>query len=128
MKNFSKQREAITEYLKSTDSHPTADEVYDRVRITYPNISLGTVYRNLNQLSENGIIRKVCTLNGPDHFDYRTDSHGHFTCRLCGRIYDVTMDMTWLSEDKNILPGVAESCDVMYHGVCTCCSKKAAYK
>ena len=66
---YSRQREAVKEYLKSTYSHPTADEVYQEIRNVYPNISLGTVYRNLNLLVEQGEAIKLTTEGGKDHFD-----------------------------------------------------------
>ena len=57
--NYSRQREAIVNVLKSTTSHPSAAWIYDRVRIQIPNISLGTVYRNLAALEKEGIVVKV---------------------------------------------------------------------
>ena len=80
----SKQRDAIMEYLKSSHEHPTADTVYAALRKDHPNISLGTVYRNLALLSELGEINKLSTGNGPDRFDGDVHPHYHFVCKKCG--------------------------------------------
>ena len=72
---YSRQRESIIQYLSATHSHPTADMVYMHVKEEFPNISLGTVYRNLNLLADIGEIIKIPTPDGGDRFDGRTDSH-----------------------------------------------------
>ena len=77
---YSRQRESIKDYLNSTTEHPTADTVYLNVRKEFPNISLGTVYRNLNLLAEIGDAIKIPTPNGGDRFDGRTIPHYHFCC------------------------------------------------
>ena len=87
----SKQREAIKAYLKSTTSHPTADMVYENVKGEFPNISLGTVYRNLNLLVDMDEAIKITTKDGSDRFDARTESHYHFVCTNCGRVKDLIM-------------------------------------
>lgn len=89
---YSRQREAIRTYLAGTKEHPTAEMVYSAIRQIYPNISLGTVYRNLNLLVETGEINKLSCGDGLDHFDYDTNSHYHFVCTKCGRVIDLEMD------------------------------------
>ena len=69
---YSRQRESIKDYLMHTNAHPTADMVYLHVKEQFPNISLGTVYRNLNLLSDMGEIIKISTPDGADRFDGRT--------------------------------------------------------
>ena len=88
MRRKSKQREAILRVLKGTDSHPTADWVYAQVRAEIPNISLGTVYRNLKLLKEEGQILEL-DLAGTGRFDGNTRNHYHFVCERCGRIFDL---------------------------------------
>ena len=83
---YSRQREAIKQYLASTCEHPTADTVYMNIRGTYPNISLGTVYRNLNLLAEQGEIIKINCQDGSDRFDANVMPHYHFLCNECGKI------------------------------------------
>jgi Fe2+ or Zn2+ uptake regulation protein len=75
--------------LKNTKSHPTADWVYHKARKEIPNISLGTVYRNLHRLSEEGKIRKLTFGSSFDRYDADTLFHYHFICRKCGKIYDL---------------------------------------
>ena len=83
------QRRVILEAVKSSGDHPTADEIYEKVRKTLPRVSMGTVYRNLDILSSTGVIKKL----EPDHpqmrFDWETADHYHITCVRCGRIEDI---------------------------------------
>ena len=90
--NYSRQREAIVNVLKNTTSHPSAAWIYDRVRIQIPNISLGTVYRNLAALEKEGIIVKVPVGDNREHFDGDTTPHSHFYCKSCETISDVPFD------------------------------------
>lgn len=85
---YSRQRTAIMEYLSGVKCHPTADEVYASVRKVIPNISLGTVYRNLAQLADTGAIRKL-RVGVMDHWDADLCPHAHFACKVCGRVYDL---------------------------------------
>lgn len=89
---YSRQREAIKEFLMTRKDHPTADVIYQNVRLEYPNISLGTVYRNLTLLSDLGEILRLRLDDGTDHFDADISNHYHFICRDCGAIIDLEMD------------------------------------
>jgi Fur family peroxide stress response transcriptional regulator len=89
---FSRQRESIKQYLESTKCHPTADTVYMNMRELYPNISLGTVYRNLNLLAEQGEILKISCGDGCDRFDGNPKAHYHFICTDCNNVYDLDME------------------------------------
>jgi Fur family transcriptional regulator, peroxide stress response regulator len=86
---MTKQKRVILEVLKNTKSHPTADWVYDKVKKKIPNISLGTVYRNLNILKNQGEILELSYGKGFSRFDGNSSKHYHFTCEHCGRILDV---------------------------------------
>ncbi|MCJ7654682.1 MAG: transcriptional repressor [Dehalococcoidia bacterium] len=86
-----KQREAILEVLRGTNSHPTADWVYNEVRKEIPNISLGTVYRNLRLLCQSGEILELDLCGALSRFDARQDNHYHFRCEKCGRVFDVDL-------------------------------------
>jgi len=84
-----KQREAILKILRNTRSHPTADQIYDAVRQQIPNISKGTVYRNLQVLREDGAISEL-NLNGTlSRYEEKQDKHYHFRCEKCGRVFDL---------------------------------------
>ena len=89
---YSKQREAIKDYLKSVTCHPTADTVYLNIQKTFPNISLGTVYRNLNFLVEHGEAIQIDCGDGFVHFDGNPIPHNHFFCRSCKSLLDIKMD------------------------------------
>ncbi|MCX6009653.1 MAG: transcriptional repressor [Chloroflexi bacterium] len=86
-----KQKEAILEVLRGTTSHPTADWVYNEVRKEIPNISLGTVYRNLRLLCERGEILELDLCGTLARFDARQDNHYHFRCEKCGWVFDVDL-------------------------------------
>ena len=85
----SKQRDSIKAFLATRKDHPTADVVYMNVRQTFPNISLGTVYRNLTLLADLGEISRLRVGDGVDHFDYDTSPHYHFVCSECGSVTDM---------------------------------------
>ena len=84
---YSKQRELIQEIVRMNSVHPSADWIYEKAKKIIPNISLGTVYRNLNQLVDNKSLKTV-QHNGVVHYDGNTDSHSHFICDICSGIYD----------------------------------------
>lgn len=88
----SRQRQVIKEFLMTRKDHPTADVVYMNVRKQFPNISLGTVYRNLTLLSDLGEISRLRVGDGVDHFDADTSRHYHFICSKCGQVTDLKMD------------------------------------
>lgn len=123
MIRYSHQRECILNNLQGRCDHPTADMVYESVRIEQPNISLGTVYRNLSLLADNGQILKISTGIGPDRFDGCTRPHNHFICRYCGRV----MDMEYIPKERIIekasdqFDGVIEGYDLQFFGKCNGC-------
>ncbi len=89
---YSKQREAIKQYIRSSREHPTAETVYQSMLHRFPNISLGTVYRNLNVLAEQGEILRLNVGDGTEHYDGLLTPHHHFHCRACHRVMDLDMD------------------------------------
>lgn len=115
---YSRQRERILEYLKGTKSHPNADMVYEMMKEEFPSISLGTVYRNLHILSNQGIIHRLTSGSGPDRFDADLNSHSHFQCDKCGKIYDMEEqpDRT-LPKSRHLI----KSHHIIYNGTCINC-------
>ena len=85
-----RQREIIVEELKKVSTHPSADELYELVRRRLPHVSLGTVYRNLDLLSKNGLILKLSTAGGQARYDGNVERHGHVRCLNCGLVHDVS--------------------------------------
>ena len=91
--NRTAQREAILKELRSVKSHPTADELYATLRTKMPTISLGTVYRNLDQMSQAGIIQKLETAGKQKRFDGDVSEHHHLRCTVCGAVSDLDSDV-----------------------------------
>jgi Fur family peroxide stress response transcriptional regulator len=87
----SRQRDRILDILKETEIHPTASWVYDRLKKEFQDLSLGTVYRNLNILIEQGLIRKIDFGSTFDRYDANISPHYHFICERCGSISDLEM-------------------------------------
>lgn len=85
----SRQREAVLQVLSQKGYHPTAEEVLIRVRREVPNVSLGTIYRNLDQLCESGLVWKIPISDGPCRYEGGGDDHLHALCPLCGSVRDV---------------------------------------
>lgn len=86
---MTKQRRIILDVLRSTKSHPTADWLYEKVKDKIPNISLGTVYRNLNILKEMNEIMELNYGSTYSRFDGNPQNHYHFVCERCGRVFDI---------------------------------------
>ena len=121
------QRSLVLEAVNKLKCHATADEIYQEVTREHPNISKGTVYRNLNQLSDIGEIRKIETPGGADRFDHRCHDHYHVKCLRCGRVFDVDMEyITGLEGKIRDAHGFEFSGhDLMFRGICPECQKQA---
>lgn len=91
MLKYSRRREFIRHYLDTHRTHPTAETVYLDMKEKFPNISLGTVYRNLNCLADNGDIIRISSRNGPDRYDGKIEPHYHFICTECGNVLDLDL-------------------------------------
>lgn len=123
MIKYSRQRECIVNFLASRTDHPTAETIYLNTKKDFPNISLGTVYRNLSLLEEIGEIIKISTGYGPDRYDYNTKPHYHFICSSAGRVMDLDLDF-----NDNLVSCTGcnrthiESCSVSFTGLCADCA------
>lgn len=91
MLKHSRRREFIKHYLDTHRTHPTAEMVYLDMKEQFPNISLGTVYRNLNCLADMGEILRISSKNGPDRYDGKIEPHYHFICTECGDVLDLDL-------------------------------------
>ncbi len=89
LRRDTKHREVILDLLRNTDSHPTADWIYDEVRKIIPKISKGTVYRNLNILQDVGEISALSLSGAATRYEGRQENHYHFRCEKCGRVFDL---------------------------------------
>ena len=117
----SKQRDLILEIVQGTNSHPTADSIYYEARSKMPNISLGTVYRNLGQLVENNQIKTI-NVDGVVHYDAFLHTHQHFLCKTCNRVYDIEISTKeFVSEADTKTNHKIDSCQVQLFGICEKC-------
>ena len=120
------QRQIILEELGKVKTHPTANEVYDMVRKRLPRIGLGTVYRNLELMSETGIILKLEVGGTQKRFDATVDPHYHIRCLSCGRVNDIDIPVM---EDINTTAADISQYQVLGHhiefsGICGECSSQ----
>lgn len=119
------QRQLVYNAVQNSRAHPTADEIYSLIKETYPDISLATVYRNLNLLAQDAEIRKISMADSADRFDYMTAPHYHIKCNCCGRFEDISteymqqLDST-ISDDTGYQ---VESHDIVFQGLCPRCSQ-----
>ena len=124
---YSKKREAILEAIRSTKCHPSADWVYQTLKPEHPDLSLGTVYRNLEFFRQHGTIQSVGVVHGQERFDANTATHTHFVCGGCGDVID--LDDIRLDEglDREVCEkyGLAvQRYELTFHGLCQCCMAK----
>jgi Fe2+ or Zn2+ uptake regulation protein len=117
---MSKQREIVLNAVLSSCDHPTAETVLLRSKAEMPSINLATVYRNLNALVKDGLIKKVVA-DGGDRFDKTLKNHAHFQCRVCGSVSDV-MGFDFKALEGLTANGLVESVDVSIKGVCPNCT------
>lgn len=124
---FSRQREAILQALQSRCDHPTAEMLYLTLRKTHPNISLGTVYRNLTLLEGQGDAQRIRSQEGPDRYDGTTAPHDHLYCRKCGSVVDLpsmeeTCNIPKIQAIAKQLGVVVEAQQMSFYGVCAACA------
>ncbi len=127
MNNYSKQREIILNVLKQNPIHPTAEQVYQLVIKTHPNISKSTVYRNINLLAENGVIKKIAMASGPEKFDYMHKPHQHFVCTKCSCIHDIEYNFDIEEITKNIQQQIGSEItinEISLSGICEKCKSE----
>lgn len=121
---YSKKREAILAAIRSTDCHPSAEWVYRALKPSHPDLSMGTVYRNLTFFRETGDIQSVGVIQGQERFDGITAPHSHFICTRCGAV----MDLLQVDLDSDMDRGVGEQYgfavdrhELTFYGTCPKC-------
>lgn len=121
---YSHQRESIINFLTGRTDHPTADAVYQYLRNDLPTISLGTVYRNLNQMSASGRILRLHVDGKTDHYDACTDPHAHLLCTKCGAVRDIHMNFEddLIAQAAEISPCRVDGVSVLFTGLCEECA------
>ncbi len=125
-RNYSSKRNAIYQAVCSTDTHPSARWVYDTLKPDIPDLSLGTVYRNIALFKQEGKVQVICNVNGEERIDGNTSPHPHFVCNKCGKVYDIGNQQTSSDLTRELLESgfTVESQLIMYYGICPECSEE----
>ena len=124
IRKHSKKRDAILDCICSTDTHPSAEWIYTRLKPQIPDLSLGTVYRNLSMFRAEGTIVSVGVVNGLERFDANTEPHVHFVCKCCGTVLDVgsiEVPLELTSSAETATGGRVHSCSLSFTGLCKSC-------
>ena len=125
-KNFRK-RNAIFECLCRSKSHPSAEAIYTQLKTEIPDLSLGTVYRNLNLFKEQGMAISVATVHGVERFDGNTKPHVHFICNHCAAVIDLEdmeVPRALCTSAENSCGGHIADCQLTFTGTCRSCINK----
>ena len=124
--NYSKQRNLILNTLRENSTHPTAENIYTLLKEANPKLSLATVYRNLNQLAQQGILRQIKGLDDSIHFDHQLHPHYHFLCQCCGKVYDVPESVAPCIDKsvEDVLNATVIHHEMSFIGVCSDCKKR----
>ena len=125
---YSKQRDAVMKVLDKINYHPTVDEIYDIVRKKYPKVSLATIYRNVEQLTQMNKIWKIELPNEPARYDGNMEKHHHVRCSKCNAINDV-----WIEKEVTDLIDIGSiknrfsitSFKIEFEGICENCQESA---
>ena len=123
-RKHSHKRDAILACVRSTDTHPTADWVFSQLKPVIPDLSLGTVYRNLAMFKQEGIIQSVGVVNGLERFDRTVTPHCHFVCTCCGRVLDVpsaSLPEALIDAAEAELQGKVMTWNLQFTGLCKTC-------
>ena len=120
-----RKRDAILSCLRQTTEHPSADWVYAKLKPEIPDLSLGTVYRNLALFKEQGLITSLGTVKGVERFDGNTAPHVHYICSGCGKVLDLAEIQ--VPEELNASAakasgGLVDSCQLTFTGICKNCN------
>ena len=124
--NYSKQREIILDTFSKNAIHPTAEALLEFLKRDDSNVGMTTLYRNLNQLADAGLIKKIDGLEPSAHFDHNTFEHYHFICEKCKKVYDIPSSVA-----PDLVKNTTEatgfditSHDIVFHGICSECKRK----
>ena len=125
----SKKRDAILACIRSTDIHPSAEWVYTQLKPQIPDLSLGTVYRNINMFRKDGTIVSLGVVDGLERFDGNTGPHVHFVCQQCGAVLDVPgidVPLELSGEAEQTTGGTVSACRLTFTGRCARCRARSS--
>jgi len=128
-RKHSRKRDSILQAIKSSVSHPGAQDIYEKLKPGIPDLSLGTVYRNLKLFREDGNVAFVGTINGEERFDGIVAPHPHICCTKCGKIADLSGEQSkkFSKRVKMQIPGFTiDIRNVTLYGLCDQCKETAA--
>ncbi|MBP0969659.1 MAG: transcriptional repressor [Oscillospiraceae bacterium] len=117
---MSRQKDLVLDILTGSRGHLTAAQVFERAKEHIPNISLGTVYRNLGELHGDGMIGRFVLSDGSSVYDWSPDPHGHLICPVCGKIEDIG-DPCLMDDLRRIAGGSLISAEIVAEHVCSDC-------
>lgn len=126
-RKHSKKRDAILNCIRGTKTHPSAEWVYQQLKPEIPDLSLGTVYRNIAMFKADGTIQSIGTVAGLERYDGNTDPHTHFICTGCGKVIDldhVELPGATLAEAEGCAGGSIGSYQLQFFGSCSECMNK----
>lgn len=124
LRKYSRKREAILDAIRGTTTHPSAEWVYAKLKPEFPDLSLGTVYRNIAEFHRENSIMKVATVDGKERYDGDVTEHPHFICGSCGRVLDIgslRQDLGLSDTVARELGAEVDSCSLTFCGVCAEC-------
>ena len=118
---FSQQRERIYEAVCASKEHPTAQMIYDTLRPELPKLSLGTVYRNLRQMAQEGCLRELDGI--VIRFDAILQPHTHIRCTCCGRVIDAAVPYDSVLDQRDVAEGwTIRGHELTFNGICPACA------
>ena len=126
-KKHFRKRDAILTCLKQSKAHPSAEALFTQLKPQIPDLSLGTVYRNLNLFRQQGLVISVATVDGVERFDGNTSPHVHFICDDCGAVIDLetmAVPQTLISTAESCCGGQVTGCSLSFNGKCQKCIHK----
>ena len=122
------QKGLVWDAVSSVDNHPNAEEIYESIAALHPSISRATVYRNLNMLVDEGRVRRIKVLGGPDHFDHCLGKHYHIQCIDCRKVGDVHLydEINLEAQAMDTHGYELSSYEIVFNGICPDCQIKRA--
>ncbi|WP_457638204.1 manganese-dependent transcriptional regulator PerR [Oceanithermus sp.] len=125
MKRLTRQRKAVLDVVQKARNHPDAAWIYQEVRKVVPSISLGTVYRTLDALVEEGKIIQLARAGEATRYDANPTPHHHLICERCGEIVDLELELpNLLDKAREAFPDLRfHDVQIEFHGLCARCSQ-----